>query len=206
MIYGLTGAHRSGKSTLARKIADDMGLHFLKIETAEVAKRHGFNPVAPMTYAQRTELQQILFDDFCKQLEEAPRPVITDRTPLDHIAYLLCETTMLSGQELTAEQMAKLDAFIGRALDYTTTAFDAIVCLAPLPTYEAAADKPPPNVIYQFGYAQTIWGLLYSLREKLSYISIENADFDVRCETVSSLIGHRLNWIQNERQKAAWIH
>lgn len=206
MIYGLTGAHRSGKSTLAKKIADDMGLHYLKVETAEVAKRHGFNPVAPMTYAQRVELQMILFDDFCKELEKAPRPLITDRTPLDHVAYLLGETTMLSGAGLDDKFVSKVEDFISRAVDYAVTRFDVIICLAPLPTYEIAPDKPPPNPIYQFAYAQTLWGLLYSLRERLSFVNIENPDFDFRVETVTTVIAQRLNWIQTERGKAPWVH
>lgn len=206
MIYGLTGSHRSGKTTLARKIADDMGLHFLKIETTEVAKANGFDPVAPMSYGRRAELQLVLFDDFCKQLAAAPRPVITDRTPLDHIAYLLAETTMLSGATINAAQMKILDDFIGKALDFTVQSFDTVFALAPLPNYEVAPDKPPPNIVYQFGYAATIWGLLYTLRDRLSFVSIENADFEVRTDTVATTIAQRLNWIQHERSKAAWIH
>jgi cytidylate kinase len=105
MSFGLSGSHRSGKSTLAQATAKALGIHYLDASTTAIMEGTGFNPVAPgATIGQRLRAQDYLLKEFTKMAMKAPYPFISDRTPLDHAAYMLGELTM---HNATAEVGAK---------------------------------------------------------------------------------------------------
>src|SRR3954465_9433351 len=95
MTFGISGAHRAGKSTLARETAKSLGIHYLDASTTEIMKGTGFYPVGPgSSFEKRLIAQEFLLKEFAKMAMKAPYPFISDRTPLDYIAYTLGELTM----------------------------------------------------------------------------------------------------------------
>ncbi|MBA8881799.1 AAA family ATPase [Phyllobacterium myrsinacearum] len=196
MLYGLTGAHRSGKTTLGTALAEDLeGLHFHATSTTAVAKAHGFDPVAPMSLAERLKLQRILLSDHIKTVQALPRPLVVDRTPLDYLGYLLAEFNMTSARNTTPEVLDEATSFVNECLDAALTYYDMIFYLSPLPSYEAAEGKPDLNKPFQWHHALLVQGSLAMLEGRLPYMIIEDTTHDFRRDFVQNQIVERMDHI-----------
>jgi hypothetical protein len=205
MLYGFTGAHRSGKSTLAKTVAEELSIHYHATSTTEVAKMIGINPVAPMTLIQRVQLQEHLLKVHCQQLENLPRPLIVDRTPLDYLAYLLAEFPMGSERLVGSEVLDAASRYRTMCLEMIRQYYDGIFYLAPLPTYEVAEDKPAENRAYQDHVDLLILGSLAAIRENILDCRLFFSDFEARREAVHDLIVGRLDSIDQQRRSTVWI-
>lgn len=202
MLYGITGAHRSGKTTLGQTVADDLGIEFMSNSTTEVAKSLGFDPVAPMTLTQRVDLQVGLLDAHIKMITDAPRPLIVDRTPLDMIGYCLAEFNMTSAREVSKETLDRVEQFVRDCLKACETYYDHIIYLSPLTTYETADDKPDDNRPYQMHHALLVQGAMAQLEDKVSFTSIEETDFEWRRNFVHDLLVSRIDHIAYQVNEA----
>lgn len=96
-IYGLIGAQRVGKTTLARDLAEEHGVPFCETRVSQTLASLGVNPQADMAFVDRLVTQervlQALFKDYQRAMDEHPAApaVIVDRTPLDVLAYTTAE-------------------------------------------------------------------------------------------------------------------
>ena len=206
MRYGLFGAHRSGKTTLAEASARVLGIDFLPIKTTEVAKRYGYDPVRPMSLKDRVELQHILLHDFMKTTANAPPSFICDRTPLDHAVYLLAELNMRSGDELSENTIAACVNFVEAAVDITAKTFDMIYYLQPLAHYAVDPTKPPENAAYHLHYQMVALGLLMQHSSRISWGNVPTLPLDERVTAVTGIIAQRMATIQQTRRASIHLH
>ncbi|MEN8141152.1 MAG: AAA family ATPase, partial [Thermodesulfobacteriota bacterium] len=79
---GLCGAHRTGKTTMARQCARDYALALVTTDTSAVFAEHGLDPAAPMDFATRLWIQDKVLVAGEAVWGGQERPFITDRTPL----------------------------------------------------------------------------------------------------------------------------
>lgn len=89
---GLCGAHRVGKTTLARAAAKNFGLEFVPSEVSKVLKSLDFDPKGVWGASKRMEAQGAILVhhvDLWQKLVESGDRWITDRSPVDFIAYML---------------------------------------------------------------------------------------------------------------------
>lgn len=202
MLYGLVGAHRSGKTTLAKQLAEDLGIDFHATSTTEVAKRHGFDPVAPMTLEERIRMQIVLLQDHCEQIAKLPRPLIVDRTPIDYLAYTLAEVDMMSHMLASPEVLEMINKFTTACLNATRMNYDCLYYLSPLDQYVAEPGKPAPNPAYQRHIALLIQGALMELHGQVDHALIRATDFNFRNDWIHDHIVHRLDSIDQMRSSA----
>jgi len=87
---GLSGAHRTGKSTIAKKLAEDRGWTYVESIAGGLVKEMGLD-VSVMTWEDRIRYQTALFNQFKAFYEAQTEPFIADRTPLDLATYLLMD-------------------------------------------------------------------------------------------------------------------
>ncbi|CAN0470801.1 unnamed protein product, partial [Phaeothamnion confervicola] len=146
-MIGFAGAHRSGKTTLARAAAQRLGRHFHDASVTRIMKEAGVDGVADLPIPQRIAAQEFLLKRFVAELAKAPRPAITDRTPLDMIAYTLGEVTMHNTDAATGR---RIYAHVQHCLDETARHFETIFVVRPLPQFDADPSKPPDNQAYQW--------------------------------------------------------
>lgn len=147
MAFGFSGAHRCGKTTLARLVADDLGMHFHDASVSKIMREAGINAVGDVPPEQRIEAQEFLLRRFLSDLKKAPAPLLTDRTPLDMIGYCLGEVTM---HNTTPEQGARINNYVDACINATITHFDTIIIVGPLKgAYTVDPKSPPPNLGYQ---------------------------------------------------------
>lgn len=155
-MFGLTGAHRSGKSTLAKLVAEKKGIPYLDISATRLMKEAGFDPVAPMDIDRRIEAQVASMKVLRQHLADAPRPFISDRTPLDFVAYMLGEISM---HKLGRDHDSAVVKYVNDGVELTNSTFAMLMITRPLPQYDAQPGKPPPMIAYQFHIQTIIEGL-----------------------------------------------
>jgi hypothetical protein len=160
MLFGLSGAHRSGKSTLARRLSDKLDIHYAPFSTTALMRAAGYDGVADLSVEDRMTAQERLLDAALAFYDTLPRPVITDRTPLDMIGYMLAEIGMHGTPPAIAERAM---AYQLRALEATRIRFNCIIVLRPLPGYEADPTKPPENRAYQWHHQYIVEGAAMNL-------------------------------------------
>lgn len=208
MLYGFTGPSRSGKTTLAKGIAEDLGIHFHATTTTATAKAHGYDPVAPMPLINRVELQHILLDAHLKEIADLPRPAIVDRTPIDHLAYLMCEIHMQSRDQLTDEAIKQVVRYQDRVFDEVPKRYDMVFFIGQLPHYEAAVDKPTDNRAYHSHYELVVEGALARLGHENGFKHglLRVTDFETRKEVLHDVLVQRMDVIDKERKSTLHMH
>lgn len=87
--FGLSGAHATGKTTVATEVAETLGLEFIPSRTSQVFEDYGLNPQEVLDPFTRLSIQQVILDRAIDSWENAGRLWITDRTPLDFMVYLM---------------------------------------------------------------------------------------------------------------------
>lgn len=202
MAFSISGSHRSGKSTLAQHIANDLGFHFWETKTAELMRTKGIAIVSDMGIEDRLRAQELLLEAFVEHIDALPftsYPFICDRSPLDMLAYTLGEVTMHNTDPAIGERIHR---YAETCLQVTRTYFDSVVIVRPLGHYAPASDKPPANLAYQWQIQFLIEGAFMSARNRVHGLVIGNPDFGARVEQAMNFIVERCEKLNEQRQKA----
>lgn len=88
--YGLIGAHRTGKTTQAKKFAIPPAVKYLEIATAPMLADMGFNARDQYDIATRLTIQERLLDRV-EPIYAEETCSVTDRTPIDFLIYTMAD-------------------------------------------------------------------------------------------------------------------
>lgn len=206
MIFGIAGSHRSGKTTLAKAVAEDLGIKFVSQSFGEAARRHGVDPVSPMTLLDRVRIQQTVLDEHIDLVRDTTEMIIVDRTPVDMLAYLLAEFHMQSHLAVPEPILDLVHQYKWLAIQSTGTYYDNLFVVQPLDTYAAEEGKPAINRAYQDHIQLLIDGACMSLESEVSLNWINTGDFEERRAAMSGVIVKRLDELDAMRKSSAHIH
>ncbi len=123
---GLCGSHRTGKTTLAHDIAAKTGTEFLQTATGEVFALNGLHPSESMDFATRIWIQHKVVDAAEKVWQRASAPFVSDRTPIDMMAYTLADI-----QGKTSVDFAALEDYLHHCFEVTNLFFSRLVVVQP---------------------------------------------------------------------------
>ncbi len=123
---GLCGAHRVGKTTLARAISEICPIPFLRTSTSQVFQTRGLDPALPMAFSTRLSVQQDILAAAESVWTQASVPFISDRTPLDMAAYTLADV-----QGTTQLDSASLIQYLDDCIAVTNRFFDRLIVVPP---------------------------------------------------------------------------
>lgn len=87
--FGITGAHKSGKTTLAKAVAKRWNMKYVDAQLSSVLRAFGVSPNEQVPFAKRLEVQQNMVSHLINLLNDADENFITDRTFLDIAGYTL---------------------------------------------------------------------------------------------------------------------
>lgn len=205
MLFGLAGAHRSGKTSLAKKTAEDLGLHFHATSTTEVARSFGFDPVAPMSLEERVALQVALLHHHVKTLDKLPRPAIVDRTPADILAYTLAEIHMQSHRVLSAQSLETVEQMKDVAIKALQMHYSHVFVISQLPTFEVDPTKAPFNRAFQSHHALLVEGILSAAQEGLNYSLVRSTKWEERVDWLHDVIVKNLD-LAEQRKRSIHYH
>ena len=85
---GFTGAHRTGKTTLAKRLAVDLRLPYVPSISSKVYQDIGIDPSKTPSFSDRLNVQNRILTAQ-SNLWESQESFVTDRTPYDFVMYLL---------------------------------------------------------------------------------------------------------------------
>lgn len=125
---GLCGAHRTGKTTLAKAYADRWVVPFVETSLSEVYIKRGVGVNDDLDYAMRLDIQSELLERLGEFYAKAPQTqFITDRTPIDLAAYLMSYMP----HNVSDKDSEATDSYIRSCFDITNEYFDQIVVVQP---------------------------------------------------------------------------
>ena len=126
MRIGLCGSHRTGKTTLAKEVSRRTGTPFIRTCTSEVFRRAGLDPAATMDFKKRLWIQEETLEAARGIWEAAGKSFITDRTPVDMMAYMLGDI-----QGGTDADFNEVEKYLERCFSAVNSFFDALVVVQP---------------------------------------------------------------------------
>ncbi|MDA8091229.1 MAG: AAA family ATPase [Nitrospiraceae bacterium] len=126
MRIGLCGSHRTGKTTLAEAVSKKTGIPFVRTSTSEVFRRAGLDPAASLDFNKRLWIQNETLEAAKGVWEAAGKSFITDRTPVDMMAYTLGDI-----QGSTQADFNEVEDYLERCFTFTNRFFDALVIVQP---------------------------------------------------------------------------
>ncbi|MEZ5673393.1 MAG: AAA family ATPase [Thiotrichaceae bacterium] len=156
---GLCGSHRTGKTTLAQALAQRHHTDFIASSVSAIFKQHTLQADAQMDFKARLWIQQRILETAEKLWQDAPAHFVTDRTPLDFMAYTLCDiqgTTQVDFDELTQ--------YITRCFDVINQIFTRIIVVQPGIPLIYAEGKAALNQAYIEHLNTVILGLCHDER------------------------------------------
>jgi hypothetical protein len=155
MSYGLVGAHRTGKTTLAKRFSEVSMIPFVQTSTSAIMQRNGFDPRLDYPLADRIHMQEIILDELDLLYRESPRVFITDRTPIDAAAYMLADVTRTDTM-----LDVRIMKYVERCLSVTNEHFSMLLVVQPGIPLKEEEGKAPANPAYIEHIAQLVMGLV----------------------------------------------
>ncbi|MCL1491403.1 MAG: ATP-binding protein [Pseudanabaena sp. Salubria-1] len=123
---GLCGAHRTGKTTLAIAISSHLNIPFVRTTTSQVFAQLGLDPAEPMDFQTRLFVQNHVLDAAEQVWQNSATPFVSDRTPIDMIAYTLGDI-----QGKTEVDFDLLSQYIDRCFASTNQFFQNLAIIQP---------------------------------------------------------------------------
>lgn len=91
MNIAFSGAHRTGKSTLAEYFSKKNGIEYVMTDISGIFKERGLSPRDKLPFDTRMDIQWEILKRLKQTYHAAKTPFVTDRSPIDLMAYLLSE-------------------------------------------------------------------------------------------------------------------
>lgn len=183
MAIGIAGAHRTGKTTLAKCVAEQLDIPFVQTTTSAVFKQHGLDPAQVMDFNTRLTIQQHVANAAENHWQSIQSNFVTDRTPLDFMAYTLADI-----QGKTEVDFAQLEKYLAHCFALTNQFFNQIIVVQPGITLVYETGKAALNQAYIEHLNSLVLGLSYDERVHcaVNVIKREVLSLDAR---ISEILG-----------------
>lgn len=181
-MIGLPGAHRTGKTTLARRYAELAKIPFVATGASAVYERLHLDPRMDYSFPVRLTIQRHILDAAQELYQKAGRTFITDRTPIDYLAYTLADVLR---ENLTSDDEKELQQYMKDCFTVCNCHFSTLVVVQPgIPLIDEPG-KARANPGYIEHIANLIMGLtVHESVEAVHYLiprTMTDLDRRVRC-------------------------
>ncbi|WP_353572021.1 AAA family ATPase [Candidatus Albibeggiatoa sp. nov. BB20] len=178
---GICGGHRTGKTTLARATAQQLNINFVQTSTSAVFQQHGLDPAATMDFATRLWIQDKIIHAAQNIWQQQQTAFITDRTPVDFMAYTLGDI-----QGKTKVEFQDLENYINQCFKLANNTFQHLFILQPAIPLVFETGKAALNKAYIEHLNTLILGLCYDERLQIPVTVIPRLTTDLQ---------QRIDWI-----------
>lgn len=188
-LTGLCGAHRTGKTSLARAYAEKHGIAFIETSVSAIFRELGHDPAASFDFKTRLDIQEVILSRLDAVYGSMPPSVhaITDRTPLDMLAYTMAEAIGPAVGEADQERFAR---YVERCIDVTNRRFSTIVIVQPGIPLKYEEGKALMNPAYIEHLNSLVLGLSVDERVKCAHFYIKRnlIDMDERLAALAQAV------------------
>lgn len=146
-MIGLVGAHRTGKTSLAKAFAAKNKYKFLETSVGSIFAELGYDPAAVYDFSTRLTIQEeilrrlnLLYAEYSTE-----ENVIADRTPIDILCYTVAEAI---GDRVLPKDQARMQRFTEACFKATNMRFAKLVLVQPAIPIVAAPGKAAANKAY----------------------------------------------------------
>jgi hypothetical protein len=189
-MIGLCGSHRSGKTTLAKEYAKKNGILFVETSVSKIFRELGYDPAAKFDFSTRLMIQEEVLKRVDAIYSEIPLGVeaITDRTPLDMLAYTKAEAI---GDSVSEKDQKRFAAYSQACIDVANKRFTSLVVVQPGIPLVHEEGKAAMNIAYIEHLNTLILGL--SVDERVNtmhfYIPRHLTDMEDRITALEYAVG-----------------
>lgn len=139
-LIGLAGAHRTGKTTLARLIAKSIGIELVDASVRTVFEQLGVDPKEDYSFDKRLWVQNEILAHAANRYAGVKGIGIVDRTPLDFLAYTMAD---VQRGNLSPQQSDQFIEYMTRCVELANWHFSMIVLVQPgIPLTECDTSAP----------------------------------------------------------------
>ncbi len=171
---GLCGSHRTGKTTLAKEISFKTGMPFVKTSTSEVFEQSGLHPAEPMDFKTRIWIQHQVIDAAERVWQAEQGSFVTDRTPVDMIAYTLGDI-----QGTTEADFNELKNYMDHCFEVTNKYFTRLAVIQPAIPLVFEKGKAKLNRAYMEHLNTVIMGLCSDERLERPSLIVKRSITDI---------------------------
>ncbi|MCV6637582.1 AAA family ATPase [Candidatus Albibeggiatoa sp. nov. NOAA] len=179
---GICGGHRTGKTTLARDTAQQLDLNFVQTSTSAVFQQHGLDPATPMDFTTRLWIQDKIILAAQEIWQQQQTAFITDRTPIDFMAYTLGDI-----QGKTEVEFENLENYLNQCFELTNSTFQHLFILQPAIPLVYETGKAALNKAYIEHLNTVVLGLCHDERLHIPVSVIPRQVMDLQ---------QRIDWIK----------
>lgn len=200
-MIGLLGASSVGKTTLAKAFTEHVPqITFITSSASKVYADLGVDPRADVDFMTRLRVQEEVLNRAEAAYIEAKGCFISDRTPLDFIAYTLAD---IQRDNITPAQTDRFSHYFERCLDVTNRYFDTLCLIQPGIAYEDDGRRPKPNVAYQEHINLILFGLLMDerIQARKAVIKRDFVDLQQRIDVLTNVAQTSVSRLLNKKYR-----
>lgn len=210
-MLGLVGAHRTGKTSLARLYAEKHGISFLETSVSAIWRELGYDPAALYDFETRMTIQERILERVdAKFAEFSGREFITDRTPLDMAAYLLGDAV---GDRVPESCQERVKKYVADCFEATNRRFGVVILIQPGIPLVREDGKAAMNEAYIEHLNSLMLGLTCDerLRSYNFYLPRSIIDMDRRLAAIEAAVGRAkanvvLDYENQKNQQELVVH
>ena len=204
---GFSGAHRTGKTTLAKLMSDKNEMPFVQSSMSALANEMGIKIGLDMPFEQRREFQEralVMFEDSYRKYEGVM--FFTDRTPIDLIGYVM---TAWHPNYVTPELTEWAYDYTSRCIDATNRWFFNLFIVPPADIpYEDAQQKGENIDFYRESLHATMVGVSFDdkIRSTVALLERSMTDLTARANYCASLVGSTISEYRSVLGSSLTLH
>lgn len=203
MAFGFAGVHRTGKTTLAKAVADRMCLPFVETNLKDIWKEMGLDASKSYDFATRMKIQYAMLDKVDKAYKQHA-VFVTDRTPLCMIGY-----TLLGFEPGTEVDRSVIHDYIEACFEVSNRSLSQIMVIRPGIEYVQVDNAGNSDELYRLQLEAIINGMTVSSFNKThtSILGSQVTDLNQRIKiAVTAFDAHRNGHIRGMQGELLSLH
>lgn len=198
----LTGAHRTGKTTLAKAFSERSGIPFVKTGASQVFADMALDPKIDYPMKIRLGIQRKILESFEKQCKSVNGMFITDRTPIDFMAYTLADCQR---ENVPVHLHEEIEKYMNDCISLTNWLFPILMVVQPGIKVVEEPGKAPAHTAYVEHINHLIMGIVVSERIESEnfYIPRYMTDLEERVNCLNFALKKTSQRYQEYREKRA---
>jgi nicotinamide riboside kinase len=185
-MLALTGAERTGKTTLAKAFAEASNIPFQPFNTSDIIVEMGLDITKPIDVVTRINLQERILKKHLAEIRDSPAMCITDRSTIDFAAYLITSI----GNNCPEEYQDWVLDYVDTCIKHANNSYFGVIVVQPGIEYVEAENKPLKSKTRQELFNMTCMALVNDVRfaSPAFYIKKDNLILTDRVASVGNIL------------------